>query len=262
MRARRAGLHALVGAYVMDAVSEADRADFERHLPGCEQCQEDVRGLREATARLAAAASVRPRPELREHILQTAARVRQLPPHVAGHEARGRRRTGATAGRGRAAWPAVTGRQPWLVRVAVVSAVALACTAVVLGLHLGQMQSRLTAAQKRDASIAAIMGAHDAVTMTTAFSTGGTGTVVMSHRARALVFVASGLPQLPAGRAYEVWLMGPVGNAPAGMLPAGRRDMMVVSRLKAGDRLGVTVERASGAPRPTTVPIVVIDLGS
>ena len=53
--------HTLVGAYVMDAVTADDRASFEHHLAGCESCQAEVRGLREATARLAAAAEVRPR---------------------------------------------------------------------------------------------------------------------------------------------------------------------------------------------------------
>ena len=61
MRAPGTGLHALVGAYVMDAVSDSDRTAFERHLPGCEQCRDDVRGLREATARLAGAGDVRNR---------------------------------------------------------------------------------------------------------------------------------------------------------------------------------------------------------
>jgi anti-sigma factor RsiW len=82
MRARGAGQHALVGAYVLDAISESERASFERHLLTCEQCREDVRGLREATARLAAAAAVPPRPELLEQTVQAAARTRQVPPLV------------------------------------------------------------------------------------------------------------------------------------------------------------------------------------
>src|SRR5262245_43322081 len=82
MRARSAGLHTLGGAYVMDAGPESDRASFERHLLRCEQCGEEVRGLREAAARLAEAAAVSPRPELREHTMQAAARVRQQPPLV------------------------------------------------------------------------------------------------------------------------------------------------------------------------------------
>lgn len=264
MRTRSAGLHTLVGAYVMDAVSPADRASFERHLLTCEQCRADVRGLREATARLAAAASVPPRPELRELTMQAASRIRQLPPLVDGQQ--GRR----PAIRG---WPASWGwhvesvrlpARPWLARVAVLAAVVLAVTATVFGLHMGSMQTRLTAAQQRDAAIAKILGARDATTLTAQISTGGRATVVMSHRADALVFIASDLTRLPASKAYELWLMGPGGDSAAGMLPASRHGMtgpMVVGGLSRGDHLAITVEPASGARQPTSAPVVMVGLG-
>jgi Anti-sigma-K factor rskA/Putative zinc-finger len=263
MRTRGAGLHTLVGAYVMDAVSPADRASFERHLMNCEQCRADVRGLREAAARLAAAASVPPRRELREQTMQHAARIRQLPPLVGPQ---GRRLDILR-------WPASWRRhvesvrlpaRPLLARVAVLAAVVLAVTATVFGLHLGSMQNRLTAAQQRDAAIAEIVGARDATTLTAQITTGGRATVVMSHRADALVFIASGLTRLPASQAYELWLMGPAGDSPAGMLPPSRLGMtgpMVVAGLSRGDHLAVTVEPASGARQPTSAPVVMVGLG-
>src|SRR5450759_1595176 len=75
-------LHTLAGAYAMDAVADADRASFEQHLSGCGACREEIRGLREATARLATAAAVQPRSELRDQTLRAAASIRQLPPVV------------------------------------------------------------------------------------------------------------------------------------------------------------------------------------
>ena len=57
--------------------------------------------------------------------------------------------------------------------------------------------------------------------------------------------------------------MGPAGDRPAGMLPAPRQGMtgpVVASGLTAGDRLGLTVEPASGAPHPSTAVIAVIAL--
>src|SRR5712691_1805446 len=75
-------LHTLAGAYAMDAVADPDRAAFEQHLAGCGPCREEIRGLREATARLATAAQLRPRPELRTATLRAAALIRQLPPVV------------------------------------------------------------------------------------------------------------------------------------------------------------------------------------
>ena len=274
MRTRGAGLHTLVGAYVMDAVSAADRASFERHLLTCEQCRADVRGLREAAARLAAAVAVPPRPELREQTMQAAARIRQLPPLVDGQQ--GRRLAvhrlafhRLAGGRWAARWqrlvrPMRLSARPWLARIAVVAAVVLAATATVFGLHMGSMQNRLTAAEQRDAAIAAVLGARDATTMTAQVSTGGRATVVMSHRADALVFIASGLTKLPTSKAYELWLMGPAGDSPAGMLPPDRHGMtgpMVVARLTPGDHLAMTVEPASGARWPTSAAVVLVGLG-
>jgi anti-sigma-K factor RskA len=264
MRARRAGMHTLVGAYVMDAVPDADLVAFERHLLSCEQCSEDVRGLREATARLASAAAIAPRPELREPTLQAAARIRQLPPVVTAEQSSRRAVSARLVAWLRFIWPAGKGGQAWLARVAVVAAVILAVTATGLGVHMRAMEDRLTVAEQRDNAIAAVLGARDATTLTAQISTGGMATVVMSHKAHALVFIANGLTKLPASKAYELWLMGPAGDKPVGMLPPGRHGMtgpMVVNRLQTGDRLGLTVEPVSGSRQPTSAPIVVLGLG-
>jgi len=257
-QARGSSLHALVGAYVLDALPEAERLAFERHLLHCEQCRNDASGLREATALLATATAVPPRPELRERTLNAAALVRQLPP-VVDEQPDGARRVARLTSRPAAA----VRRRPWLaVAVSAVMA-ALVATSVVLGLHASSMQNRLTAAQQRDSVIAAILGAHDATMLTAQVQTGGTATVVMSHHMHALVFTASGLTRLPRSRAYELWVMGPAGDTPAGLLPPGHDGMsgpMVVRQLSPGDRLGLTVESASGSPHPTSPPIVLVTL--
>ena len=258
MGERRTGLHALVGAYVLDAVEDGDRAQFERHLLSCDQCRDDVRGLRETTARLAAAAAIAPRPELRQSTMQAAAVTRQLPPVVIGE------RTAATSRRVR--WPVGRGiARTWLAGVAAGLAIVLAVAAVLLGVHAGAMQQRLAATQRRDSAMTAVLGAHDAVILTAAVRTGGTATVVMSHRARALVFTANGLATLPGVRAYELWLAGPAGVTPAGMLPPGHRGMsgpMVVGGLAKGEQLELTVEPATGSRQPTSAPIVRLVLDS
>jgi anti-sigma-K factor RskA len=252
MGERRTGLHALVGAYVLDAVDEGDRAEFERHLVTCEQCRDDVRGLQEATARLAAAAAITPREELRQPTLQAAAVTRQQPPLVGGD------RTGEMPRRGR--WPARRRfAHPWLAGVAAGVAAVLIVVAVVLGVQAGSMHQRLAVQQQRDRAMTAVLGAHDAVVLTAAVSTGGTATVVMSHQARSLVFTARGLARLPGVRAYELWLAGPAGITPAGMLPPvyhGMSGPMVVGGLARGEQLELTVEPSSGSQQPTSAPIV------
>ncbi len=264
MRTRGARLHTLVGAYVMDAVSAADRASFERHLLTCEQCQVDVRGLREAAARLASAASVPPRPELREQTMQAAAADQAA-------TSAGGRGGGQTAG-GPPMDSELAAAHPW----------DAAARPSMAGQGRGQRgrdtggdSDRLRPAHGLDAeqadrssaarrAIAAILGARDATTLTAQVSTGGRATVVMSHRADALVFIASGLARLPASKAYELWLMGPGWGQSGRHAAPGRHGMtgpMVVDGLTRGDHLAMTVEPATGARRPTSAPVVMVGLG-
>jgi anti-sigma-K factor RskA len=248
-------LHTLAGAYAMDAVPEPDRAAFERHMARCESCRQEVRGLREAAAALASATAVRPPAGLREAVIRAARHTRQLPPPATGAPAPGR------AARGRA----VLG---WRPRLGVALAGALACVlaavAVVAGVSAYGMQSRLDQARGHDHAVAMVLGAPDATMMTARVATGGHATVVMSHRERALVFTAADLRLLPSSESYELWLMGPAGSKPAGMVSvSGSGKMagpMVVSGLSAGESVGMTVEPAAGSPHPTSPPVVVIVL--
>lgn len=265
MRIRSAGLHTLVGAYVMDAAQGKDRAAFARHLQTCEPCREEVRSLRETAARLAEAAAITPRAQLREQTLQAAARMRQLPPLVAERPARPSRRLAqALAGSGWLTRLRAAGATSWPVRVAVAAAAVLAVGGIVLGLDARTMQRTLTAAQRQETAIANVLSARDAISLTAHVSSGGMATVVMSHRARMLVFIANGLTKLPSSKAYELWLMGPAGDRPAGMLPPPQHGMtgpMVVGRLADGEQLGLTVEPSAGSRNPTSAPIVMVGLG-
>jgi anti-sigma-K factor RskA len=249
--------HTLAGAYAMDAVSEPDRARFERHLAGCESCRQEIRGLREATAALAAAAAVQPSDAFRDAALRAAAHTRQLPPAVAQPPA------GWTArDRGRRRWEL----RGWRSRLAVGLAGALAAVAVAAAVVTYGTQHRLDQAQLHDHAVAAVLSAPDATMMSAPVRTGGTATVVMSHRERALVFTAADLRLLPVAQSYELWLIGPAGSRPAGMVPGSSRGgmagPMVVSGLEAGDSVGLTVEPADGSPRPTSPPVVLVSLGS
>ena len=91
----------------------------------------------------------------------------------------------------------------------------------------------------------------------------GTATVVMSHRYRSLVLTTAGLPPLPAGHRYQVWLMGPSGDRSAGLLPAphgGMTGPVIASGLAPGDSIGLTVAPAAGSPRPASAPVLMLSL--
>lgn len=241
MRIRRPEPHTLAGAYAMDALEGNDESRFERHLERCRQCAEEIRGLREATSRLAVAAATDPPAGLIGRAVIAAAQTRQLAPLTSHTRPVWARRTKL------ALTAAVAG-------IAVVAALAVAAQSVHDQLQQDQRQSR---------AIASVLTARDAAMMRAPVSTGGTATVVMSGREHALVFVAKGLPPLPPTRCYELWLMRPGGDKPAGMLPGPRHGMtgpVLASGLRTGDRLGLTIEPAGGSPRPTTATILQLAL--
>lgn len=262
-RGRQADPHTLLGAYAMDAVTGDDGARFEQHLADCEACQAELIGLREAAARLGGAAEVRPRAELREQTVRAAGRISQLPPVTAaspaGPVASWRRALTPRALTPRAVTRRARGPRGWLPRLAVGSALAFALVAAGFGYAMQGAEQRLDVVQSSSHAIAAVLSAPDARMMTTRVMTGGSATVVMSHRDGALVFTAADLRQLPRARAYELWLMTPAGSRSVAVLPAARNGMtgpLVVSGLAPGDEVGLTVEPAGGSPHPTSVPIM------
>jgi anti-sigma-K factor RskA len=248
--------HTLAGAYAMDALDGQDQARFERHLERCEECAREVAGLHEATARLAGAAAVRPPEALKELLLAETARTRQLPPVTSG--ASGHR---VPAGHGaRLARPRGRLRGPRLAvvlaGVAVVAAAAVWTAGTVIG---APPPARSTVGH----DVATVLTAPDLTVLNGRVRSGGTATVMMSPRDRMLVFAAAGLPALPGSQCYELWLMQPGADRPAGLLPMPKHGMsgpVVATGLRAGDRLGLTVEPARGSRRPTTPMILVLAL--
>jgi len=232
--------HTLAGPYAMDAISEPDRGRFERHLAGCDECRREVAGLREATARLAAATAASPPPAMKERVMAAVAATRQqlplAPPPTAARPGPARRRV--------------------RIRLALAAATtAVAGVAVFLGVSNGSMQDQLNRDQASSQQVAAVLTARDATMKTGSVRGGGTVTIVMSHSMRELVFTAADLRALPSAWGYELWLAGPAGDRPVTMLPAGRHGMagpVVASGLRPGDHLVLTAEPSGGASRPTT----------
>src|SRR5712691_62912 len=124
----RDDLHVLTGSYALDALTESEREDFERHLQHCASCQAEVRGLRETAARLAMAKAVRPPARMERRVLAATYRTRQLPP-LPGPDAR----------RARVArWFAEHSARARVLTPRLVAAVAAASVAVAVGLGITQ----------------------------------------------------------------------------------------------------------------------------
>jgi len=247
---RRSGArepHTLAGAYVMDAISPPDRARFERHLEKCQECATEVDGLREATARLAAASAASPPTGLKERVMAAAATTRQQPPAAPAAESR----TAVVPG-----WLRNMTMLTWPNRLALAGgalAVAMLALVVTFGVNNGSMQQQLDDDVASSQQIAAVLTAKDAHMMTGQVLGGGTVDVVVSSSKDALVFTAKGLRPLPSSLGYELWLVGPSGTRPIEVLPPesdGMISPVVAAGLRNGDHLVLTAEPAGGSAHP------------
>lgn len=260
IRPTRPQPHTMAGAYAVDALDERDQARFERHVARCQGCSQEITGLREATAHLAVAAAMQPPAAVKERTLAAAAGTRQLPPVATrAYERSTRHGVAGLAGSGRRdrRW-----RVPRPVLAGALAGIFFIVTAAVW-LAGGARQSLRAEQPPYSHAIVAVLTAPDATMISARVRTGGNVTVVMSHQQRMLVFTAAGLRALPPSRRYELWLMGPEADQPAGLLPVPRHGMtgpVVAPGVEPGDRLGLTVEPASGSQRPTSSMIMVITL--
>jgi anti-sigma-K factor RskA len=231
VKAVRDDLHVLAGSYVLDAISETEREDFERHLQSCPTCDAEVRGLRETAARLALACAVNPPARMEQHVLAATYQTRQLPPLAASRPGRVLR------------FPR---------RLAILAAAASAAAALALGITQLTAQHQLD--QARATAIARVVTAPDAH-VDTARAAGGSVTVVTSIRLHEAVVSTSGMASLPSSRVYQVWVMSPSGARSAGLVQG---SSLLASAVRPGDQIGITVEPAGGTARPTTTPVAVL----
>jgi anti-sigma-K factor RskA len=234
------GLHDQLGdqaaAYVLGALTPAERLAFEAHLAGCAVCAAEVRSLTPVAASLAhLAAPAEPAPAVRGRLL-------------------------AAVSPARSSWSG-----SWL------AAAASVALAVALGGYAAQLRGRVTGleSQLRDATLraeasdrqvaevrrtafdaqsqVAVLAAPDMARIDLAGQPAAPSASARAFwsRSRGLVFTASNLPAPPPGRAYQLWVLtkqpAPIS---AGML-----------RLDASGRVNVTIPTPPDIPTPVAMAV-------
>jgi anti-sigma-K factor RskA len=238
-------VHALSGAYAVDALDDIERAAFERHLADCADCRAEVAGLREAASLLAETATTEPPAGLRDRVLAGIATVRPLPPAIDRPAVDPK---GARAPRRR-------------FRMAVVAAAA----AVIAAVGVGAAVTEPWANDQSSVGITAdaVLSATDARSTKLDFDNGATATVTHSDTVGRAVLVTRKMPAPPPGKVYQLWLQQPdVGMVSAGLMPV-KADQRVLLQGDAATAIaaGITVEPAGGSTEPTTKPIALFDFG-
>lgn len=241
-------IHALGGAYALDAVDDLERVAFERHLTDCETCAMDVAEYRETLTRLAEGAWSVPPPQMREQVLARAAATPQLPP--AGH----RRSAASPVARWRrlAAAAAVVG---------VLGTGVAATTYAVQEQRLAAERVTVAAAQERAARIEAVLGAADASLRTDELTGGGRVTIVTSAEQDAGVVVLADAPPPGSDRSYQLWVAEETTPISVGVLAAGQAAATeLIEGVRGREAFEVSLEPAGGSPAPTLPVLVKIPL--
>jgi hypothetical protein len=289
--------HDLIGAYALDALDVTERTAFERHLAGCEVCQDELVALREVLVELADETAVEPPAALRDAVLGAVAALPVAEAATVDRAVRGTfvehdRFTDPEPELGESAADEVppsarprsdqpdasertdeTGESP-------VTPAPSDPIATVTPLRPRPSTSRgsrwgllvaaavalfavigITAWQPwapRVITAADVLAASDAVRVTGPVKGGGTLTVVRSQQLGRAVLTTTDVPDAPSGKVRQAWLQAPTGMVPAGLLPSGTN----VSLLLDGDArtavgAGLSVEPAGGASQPSDVRAVV-----
>lgn len=254
----------LAGLYVLGALSPEERRAFEQHLTSCESCSEEVRALAGVAQALPhAVTQIDPPASLRSRVMSvtgdaahTRSHVVQMPPRPAVRSTRA-----SFAWLSAAAMLLVSiglGSYAWTLRDDVQS----------LRSDLRDTQDRLARSEQQvTVATRAVSVAETRMALLTApdlrqvnlqgqpVAPNASGRAFLS-RSRGLLFTASSLPPLPAGKTYQLWVVTAQAPVSAGLLQPDANGGVTQafdtpSNLAPAVAVAVTIEPEGGVPAPT-----------
>lgn len=271
MTASHEQLAPLAAAYALGALDPAERRSFERHVAECESCTAEVQAFSSVVGALATAVpQVIPPPELRDRVIGAVHESSVMPPLGASSVTPvpfRARRSRITIRKSRIDW------LPYAALFAVT--VGLGGYSLSLRARVADLEVRLADATSRTLLATRALGDAQRVALQTQSTVdvltapdlaridlAGQPTAP-SARARALwsrqrgmVFTASNLPPLPAGRVYQVWVVTADARISAGLVmpdDSGRSTAVFATPpdIPKPAAVAVTLEPAGGVPQPT-----------
>ncbi|HYI80160.1 MAG TPA: anti-sigma factor [Thermoleophilaceae bacterium] len=216
-------------AYLLDALDDRERVDFEAHLAGCDRCRAELRWLQPAVDVLPASVEqFEPPTELRDRILGAIE---------------------ADGGRGKAA-PARPTKPPFWKRV---SPAALTGVAAVVALAVGiaggyALRGDSDPAQTVATTVPVEPTAPSVRAAANIVRHDDTYTLDVSH-----------IPDLRPGDVYQVWMRDGEQLQPSILfVPSrdGTAKLVLPAQTGAADEMLVTREPSGGSQEPTSAPLV------
>ncbi len=237
-------LHALTGAYALDALPEDEAALFEEHLHHCAACRNEVAEFHATSAELGDAIAMTPPASMKASVLAQIAVTRQESPKVV-------------------ALPQT--RVTQLRRFAMPVAAGLAAIAVGLGVVVGQLNGRVDDLEGRSATVMAIMAQPDVAMIAAPGPDGSTAHAMLSPGSGEGMIVFSDLQAAPGDQVWQLWAIGEGGIHSMDIFEAeadGTAARMVRGDMTGVTAIGLTMEPAGGSAQPTQDPVMVLSLSA
>jgi anti-sigma-K factor RskA len=236
-------IHALSGAYAVDALDADERVEFEQHLSGCADCRAEVASFRETAALITDAETEAPPASLRSGVLSGISQIRPIPPE-----------TPSLPERIEPAGPSGVRRRWFPQLLAAAAAVVLLATGAVLW-HPWHGQDGPDLAGQ-------ILNAPDAMRLTAKLP-GGQGelTLVRSASLRRAVMVGDHVPAAGSGKTYQMWYQQPgQPMVSAGLMTDADEPTVLSGDAATAVAAAVSVEPEGGSDEPTTDPVALFPL--
>jgi anti-sigma factor RsiW len=252
-----------VAAYALGALDGEDRAAFEAHLATCSSCQAELAEYRRVVSAIGAGVESSPVPESLKAKTLTRATGQPLPAK-------------RVTGNNRSGWTWLQAAAVLLIAVLGAYVASLRSTVNVLSQELAvateraeALREELATLRQQQTQLAAmvdVFGAPDVVRVDlrgTSPAVGATARAYVSLN-QGLIFRAAGLPALPAGRVYQLWVIPPGAPAPisAGVVPidasgAAQLRVDLPPGVSSVGTVAITDEPGpAGSPGPTTTPLL------
>jgi anti-sigma-K factor RskA len=239
----------LKDAYVLGALPEEERLEFERYLMAHPELQTEIEDMGAFAGILALSVPEQePPPELRHKIMATVEAEAVRPAEAAPSRAR------------RRSWLAglreAVGVRDLALAAAAVFVVGLFSWGMLLQGEVRDLQGRVQSLQSQP---------EDQPQGPQMIALGGAGTEqgaraeLVTLKGGRAVLVAENMPSAPEGKTYQIWVIKDDTPKPSGLFdPRGDSVAAVIENpVEGADVVAVTVEPEGGSKEPTTDPMLV-----
>jgi anti-sigma-K factor RskA len=239
----------LKDAYVLGALPEEERLEFERYLAAHPDLQAEMEELSTVAGLLAFSPQEQePSPELRRRIMDTVEAEAVHPAEVLHPRARRRSWLGRL-------WEAVGPRDLALAGAAML-VIGLFSWSMLLQGEVRDLQGRVQSLQSQP---------QDQPQGPQTIALGGAGTKqgaqaeLVTLKGDRTLLVAENMPPAPEGKTYQIWVIKDDTPKPSGLFdPRGDSVAAVVENpVEGADAVAVTIEPEGGSKKPTTDPMLV-----